>query len=91
MLDRLIELLKLIEANETIKDYEDDVIPSTHPDVVEAGNIADAELITMKGGVDWYNVDILKSHGYSVFPLERDRFGWLVGGIATKKGIISFG
>jgi hypothetical protein len=91
MLDRLIELLRLIENNPDIKDYEDGLIPSNHPDVAEAGNIADAILITIKGGIDWDAVDLINDHGYSVFPLERDRFGWLLGGIATKKGIISFG
>ena len=91
MMDRLIQLLKLIEKNDVIQDYEDDIIPAQHPDVIEAINLAEALLITNNGDVDWYSVDVLRAEGYAVFPLEKDRFGWLIGGIATQKGTISFG
>lgn len=91
MIERLIKLLKLIEMNKDIKDYGDEIIPSCHPDVIEAGNTADAVLITDLSGIDWDAVHVLGDCGYSVFPLERDRFGWLLGGIVTKKGILSFG
>lgn len=37
------------------------------------------------------NKSFLTRSGYEVFPLERDSFGWLVGGIRTPKGIVSFG
>jgi hypothetical protein len=91
MLDRLLELLKLIEKNDAIRDYKDDIIPAQHSDVIEAINLADALLISKHGDIDWYSVDVLRAEGYAVFPLEKDRFGWLIGGIATQKGTISFG
>ena len=90
-MDRLLQLLKLIEKNDLIQDYEHDIIPAQHPDVIEAINLAEALLITNNGDVDWYSVDVLRAEGYAVFPLEKDRFGWLIGGIATQKGTISFG
>jgi hypothetical protein len=43
------------------------------------------------GNVNYDNICEVSKHGISIFPLERDRFGWLVGGIETKKGIIAFG
>jgi hypothetical protein len=33
----------------------------------------------------------MKNSNYDVFPIERDRFGWLIGGIQTSKGIIAYG
>ena len=40
---------------------------------------------------DWEAIQQLKAAGYDVFPLERDGFGWLLGGIRTSKGVIVFG
>lgn len=91
MLERLLQLLEQIDENADIKDYGDSIIPSDQQDVQEATDIANDILITPSGGVNWEYVEILRDHGYPVFPLERDRFGWLVGGIATKKGTIAFG
>lgn len=91
MLDLLLALLKKIEDNEHIKDYGDNVILSDNIAVTEAIHIAEDVLITGMGIVNWGAVDILAQHGYGVFPMERDSFGWLIGGISTKKGILVFG
>jgi hypothetical protein len=91
MAERLIELLKQIEDNADIEDYKGDIIPATNIMVQEASYTADQLLISSHGDVNWDMIDVLNKDGYYVFPLERDRFGWLVGGIATKKGTIAFG
>jgi hypothetical protein len=91
MLDILLTLLKKIDDNKNIKDYGDNVILSDNPDVTDAINLAEDILITGMGGVNWRAVDILSQHGYGVFPMEQDTFGWLIGGISTNKGILMFG
>lgn len=91
MLDLLLALLKKIEDNKNIKDYGENVILSDNPAVTEAIHIAEDVLITGMGGVNWGAVNVLSQHGYGVFPMEQDSFGWLIGGIATSKGILVFG
>ena len=56
-------------------------------------SIADEMLITSEGQVNWIAVGELTKMNKSldVFPIEEDRFGWLLGGIRTKKGLITFG
>ena len=88
MLDLLLLLLKKIEDNKNIKDYGENVILSDNPAVTEAIHIAEDVLITGMGVVNWGAVDILAEHGYDVFPMEQDSFGWLIGGISTNKGIL---
>mgnify|MGYP001164523644 CR=1 FL=1 len=48
-------------------------------------------LIQTDGRVNYGNAKILYKEGFDIIPLEKDSFGWLVGGIVTKKGIIKFG
>jgi hypothetical protein len=91
MLSLLINLLKRIEDNNKIKDYGDDIILSDSQDVTEAIFSAETVLINAMGAVNWEAVDMLKQHGYNVFPMERDSFGWITGGISTNKGILMFG
>ena len=91
MLDILLTLLKKIDDNRHIKDYGDNLILSDHPDVTDAVHVAEDVIITDNGAVNWDAVNILAQHGYHVFPMERDRFGWLTGGISTNKGILMFG
>ena len=91
MLAILLTLLKSIEDKDNIKDYGDDIILSDDRDVTDAIFAAETVLITTMGIVNWGAVNILAQHGYGVFPMERDSFGWLIGGISTKKGILVFG
>jgi hypothetical protein len=91
MLDVLLTLLKKIDENKNIRDYGDKVILSDDPDVTDAVHIAEDVLITDRGAVNWEAVDVVQQHGYNVFPMERDSFGWLTGGISTNKGILMFG
>jgi hypothetical protein len=91
MLDVLLTLLKKIDDNKNIRDYGDNVILSDNSDVTDAVHIAEDVLITDTGAVNWEAVNVVRQHGYNVFPMERDSFGWLTGGISTNKGILMFG
>ncbi len=37
------------------------------------------------------NCDIIRQSGRNLFPVEKDSFGWLIGGISTSKGTLTFG
>lgn len=83
---KLIEVLKTLEQSDEPEDYDKILKEST-----EISNLANASLIGDEGECLWENHGILARNGFAVFSLERDRFGWLVGGIQTSKGIITFG
>lgn len=61
------------------------------PEVAEVVELANKYLITDKGQCNWYNINILRSDGIEIFPLEQDSFGWMLGGITTSKGVIVYG
>ena len=90
-MDELIELLKKIEDDADISGSEFDVLSDNHPNVYHASSLAELLLITPEGRCDWKNIRELKSNGYAVAPLEKDSFGWLIGGIETSKGVIAYG
>lgn len=90
-MDDLIQLLRDIEADDTIQaqKYLTDGEPS--PKVDEASGLACEELITSNGGCNRTNMRLLDQAGFHVFPGEQDSFGWLTGCIRTKKGIVVYG
>ena len=55
--------------------------------------LAEEVFITSDGQVNYEHIEyVCKSNkNYNIYPLEQDRFGWLIGGIETEKGVISFG
>nr|DAY89308.1 MAG TPA: hypothetical protein [Caudoviricetes sp.] len=92
-IDRLVDALKVIEKVEYIepKQYLTDGYYSELPHLIqESIKLANESLIhECKPNFD--NIEILKKHGFFVYPGEKDSFGWLTGCIRTKKGIIVFG
>lgn len=85
-MEALIQLLQTFEDDKTnIHDIDDFVINK------EVENAACNLLINSNGGCNWSNISVLKAAGFNVVPVERDRFGWLIGGIVTKNGIITYG
>ncbi len=92
-MDRLINALRAIEKVEYIepKKYLTDGYLSKKPQLIqETVKLANENLIhDCKPNFD--NIEILKQHGFNVFPGDKDSFGWLTGCIRTKKGIIVFG
>lgn len=93
----LIDLLKKInseEINAILTDEKFRGIPFLCFDTeidIKIQSLACKCLIDNDGKCDWVNINELKSNKFDVFPLEKDSFGWLIGGIKTNKGIISYG
>ena len=89
LMERLLSLLKALE--------ESDVVPRkflkshTHESVSEIDSLMDLLCIDEEGCVRVDVVQQLTKLGYAVYPIERDRFGWVLGAIETKKGSIMFG
>jgi len=87
-MDRIIFLINWIELS-GIKPSE--YLTSDCSEVAEIIELANKHLITDKGYCNWYNINVLKEKGFDVFPVERDSFGWMLGGITTSKGVIVYG
>jgi hypothetical protein len=87
-MDAFIKLLKMIEDSIEV---ESDYLPADNRLVILARPLAEDLLITKDAKPNWYNIEDLRHSGYDVFAIERDRFGWLIGGIQTSKGILTFG
>lgn len=90
-MDELLALLEDFECEMTPPAHVKILRPIDHPMVADIESLADSLLITEDGDCNWENIQFLRSNGYDVFPLEQDRFGWVVGGIETIHGIIAYG
>jgi hypothetical protein len=88
-MERLLELLKELEKSD-IKP-RDFVTSEHHKNVAEIEELLESMCIDKTGGIHMGNVSRIKNSGYYVFPVERDSFGWLLGGVETTKGTITFG
>lgn len=89
-MDDLVTLLKALESANEI-DGTHEFLSLDIPIVAEISRRAEDLLITKGGQCDWYNIDYLRDEGYTAFAVEKDSFGWLIGGIQTKKGVITYG
>jgi len=87
-MDAFIKLLKLIEDS---VEEESEYLPADNKFVILAGPLANDLLITKDGKPNWYNIQDIRHSGYDVFAIERDQFGWLIGGVQTSKGVLTFG
>lgn len=85
-MDELIQLLKQFEMNVPLTANKYDFISNLD---IEA--LASHLLINECGECNWMNIDVLEENGFSVIPIEKDSVGWLIGGIVTTKGIITYG
>ena len=47
-------------------------------------------LLVDRDECDWTNIRILKINGFDVKPTKVDDHGWVIGGIHTKKGIVTY-
>lgn len=91
-MEKLIEMLAELEGDASLKSTEGDYLYNEdHPLCIPISNIATDLFITYDGDCDWDMMDRLESNGFRIIPIERDSFGWLIGGICTKKGIICYG
>lgn len=88
-MERLVQLIHSIENDPQIV-YSEYISPLL-PDVMKIECLAEDVLITKNGRCNWENIKILQNINIRVFPVEWDSFGWIVGGISTSKGIITYG
>lgn len=87
-MERLVELLEEVNASAiTPRDYLEE---KHHSAVPLIRSLLCGLLITEGGNTDWDAKDELESYGFQVFPVEQDRFGWLIGAVLTEKGAITF-
>ena len=85
-----MKLLKAVESAEEV-DGTHEFLSLDIPIVAEISRRAEELLITEGGNCEWDRIELLATEGYPVFPVEKDRFGWLIGGISTQKGVITYG
>jgi hypothetical protein len=90
-MEQLITLLQSLEDLPDIKLFDGEYISGENPGAREAASLAESLLIHPNGGCSWDAIDELRGVGYDVFPLERDAFGWLIGGIQTSAGVLIYG
>ena len=90
MAAEIIAKIKELEANPEIVS-ERDFLSHNIPEVVDLAVMAEHCLITRNGACNWEEIQILNDAGYRVFAVEQDRYGWIIGAIHTKKGIITYG
>ena len=94
-LEDLVTTIKLIEelaentSHNTISFSEENMALGTIL-LDKAASLANDLLITHNGQPNWNNMKAI-AKSYSCEPLENDKFGWLVAGIQTSKGIIMYG
>ena len=78
----IIHLLKMIDEDDTID------IKKKHPlidAVIELANDC------LTGNENFKNIITIRKSGFDVYAGEQDIFGWLVGCIELKRGVIMFG
>jgi hypothetical protein len=80
--DVIIHLLKMIDMDETI-DFK-----KKHPLISAVVYLADD---CLTGNENFKNIVTIREAGFDVYPGEQDRFGWLIGCIELKRGVITFG
>lgn len=87
-MERLVNLLEEVNASAiTPRDYLEE---EHHSAVPLIRSLLCGLLITEKGNIDFDAKDELESYGFQVFPVEQDRYGWLIGAVLTEKGAIKF-
>jgi len=84
----LVAVLNEIERNDEVRSVDESM---DHPAVVRARSLADDLLISASGDCAWDAISAVRRCGFPVFPVEKDRFGWVIGGIGTRKGVVAFG
>lgn len=90
---RMITMLHAINSSELDDRDETYVLKRDDSDYVEQIQwCANALFIADDGKPDFKLMDTLwHNHGFFVFPMEKNSFGYICAAIQTKKGIIAFG
>lgn len=82
----IIYLLKKIDEDETITG---EMISKASHTLVETAIYLANEYLT--GNENFKNIITVRDAGFDVYAAEQDRFGWLIGCISLKRGILYFG
>ncbi len=63
-----------------------------HPNIQIIGMLLESLFITQRGNINLDARDELREqYGYELYPVEHGSWGWILGGLQTKKGTITFG
>jgi len=63
-----------------------------HPLVSVIARMLEDIFITAGGHLNHDARDrLMHDYGYELYPVEQDRWGWVIGGLQTKKGTVTFG
>ena len=89
-METLVGLIRDLEATDIpYRPYLDD---TDHPTIASIARMLEELFITAGGHLDFDSKDKFMSvYGYELYPVEQDRWGWVLGGLQTKKGTIVFG
>ncbi len=89
-MDELVALVQELEASGI--DPRPYLRDEDHPNVEMIGILLETLFITTRGNINLDARDELReTHGYELYPVEQDSWGWILGGLRTKKGTITFG
>jgi hypothetical protein len=86
----LISTLKVIDTD-TFIEVHNEFFDNYNPLVIAVRYLANECLIGDDGHPLREEMDKVSSAGFSIFPGEMDRFGWLTGCIQLTRGTIVFG
>lgn len=90
----MITIKEFAELLDSIQDNPaDGIYFESNPEIDHATSVCNELLITHDGGVNYNNITTLEELGYTVYPVEKDSFGWLVGGVRNNKTgkVLTFG
>jgi hypothetical protein len=89
-MDALIALVKEIETSEL--EERPYLTNDDHPNVSTVARMLEDIFITAGGHMNYDLKDVfMETYGYELYPVEKDRWGWILGGLQTSKGTITFG
>lgn len=88
--DLILALRRLNDATD-VPASRTGMLDCMHELVMSASDLAYRSLIDREGNCLWGEIAKVKEAGFWVFPVEQDSFGWLIGGIETKHGCVTFG
>jgi hypothetical protein len=88
--DQLVTFIKQVEDSDiSFRPY---LQTTDHPNVSIIEHMLDELFITAGGHLNHDARDEFRiAYPYELYPVEQDRFGWVLGGLTTSKGTIVFG
>jgi len=89
-MEQLSSLIAELEASEL--DPRPYLHDEDHPNVRIICILLETVFITPRGNINLDARDEFReTYGYELYAVERDDWGWILGGLRTKKGTITFG